>query len=92
MRASTLRAKVAHQVVPNPAAYKDPDVAADTTLAVFVQQLEHSVPLPTAPAMRMVWTPYRTALGDIFADRASPGERLIRGMIFFRKASAGPIP
>lgn len=72
------RAKGAHQVVPNPVAYLDPEVAADTTLATFVAQLEHSVPLPTAPAMRMVWTPYRTALGDIFAGRSDPGQRLIK--------------
>jgi arabinogalactan oligomer/maltooligosaccharide transport system substrate-binding protein len=75
--AATTRAKLAHQVVPNPVAYRDPEVAADTTLATFVRQLEHSVPLPTAPAMRMVWTPYRTALGDVFAGRAEPGPRLI---------------
>jgi hypothetical protein len=27
--------------------------------------------------MRMVWTPYKTALGEVLAGRAEPGEQLI---------------
>ena len=74
---AAIRAKIAHQVVPNPAAYTDPDVAKDQALAVFRAQLDHTVPLPTSPTMRVVWTPYRTALGEVLAGRADPGERLL---------------
>jgi len=74
---ATTRAHLAHQVVPNPAAYLDPDVAQDEPLAVFRRQLDHTVPLPTSPTMRVVWTPYRTALGEVLAGRAEPTERLL---------------
>ena len=63
--------------MPNPAAYADPDVAKDQALAVFRAQLDHTVPLPTSPTMRVVWTPYRTALGEVLAGRADPGDRLL---------------
>ncbi|HEU0037417.1 MAG TPA: extracellular solute-binding protein [Kofleriaceae bacterium] len=71
------RAKHARQVVPNVAAYSDPDVAADPALVAFRAQLANTVPMPMGPAMRMVWTPYKTALGEVLAGRAEPGERLI---------------
>lgn len=74
---AAIRAKRAHQVVPNPAAYDDPEVAKDEALATFRNQLAHTVPLPTSPMMRVVWTPYRTALGEVLAGRAEPGERLL---------------
>jgi arabinogalactan oligomer/maltooligosaccharide transport system substrate-binding protein len=74
---ATIRAHIAHQVVPNPAAYLDPEVAQDEPLAVFRRQLDHTVPLPTSPTMRVVWTPYRTALGEVLAGRADPTERLL---------------
>jgi arabinogalactan oligomer / maltooligosaccharide transport system substrate-binding protein len=70
------RAKTAGQVVPNPAAYADPDVARDPVLAAFRAQLAHTVPMPKAPAMRMVWIPYKTALGEVIAGRADPGTQL----------------
>jgi maltose-binding protein MalE len=76
-RAAIERAKLARQVVPNPAAYADPDVARDPVLAAFRAQLAHTVPMPMGPAMRMVWTPYKTALGEVLAGRAEPGEQLL---------------
>ncbi|MEO8705531.1 MAG: extracellular solute-binding protein [Kofleriaceae bacterium] len=71
------RAKLARQVVPNTAAYADPDVAKDPVLAAFRAQLDHTVPMPTGPAMRMVWTPYKTALGNVLAGHGEPGTELI---------------
>jgi len=71
------RAQLAHEVVPNVHAYDDPTVAKDAALVAFRRQLEHAVPMPTATAMRMVWTPYRTALGEVLAGRAEPGARLV---------------
>ncbi len=71
------RAKLARQVVPNPAAYADAAVARDPVLAAFRAQLANTVPMPMGPAMRMVWTPYKTALGEVLAGRAEPGEQLL---------------
>ena len=49
----------------------------DPALRAFRAQLEHTVPMPKAVAMRMVWTPYKTALGEVLAGRAQPGEALL---------------
>ncbi len=71
------RAKHARQVVPNIHAYDDPAVANDRTLSAFRAQLAHTVPMPKGAAMRMVWTPYQTALGEVVSGRAEPGPQLI---------------
>ena len=74
---ATTRAKLAHQVVANPRAFDDPDVATDAMVAAFRAQLRHVVWTPKVPAMRMVWTPYRTGLGEVLAGRAEPGAKLL---------------
>lgn len=71
------RAKLANQVVPNVHAYDDAEVAADPVLKAFRAQLEHTVAMPVGTAMRMVWTPYKTALGEVIAGRAEPGAQLL---------------
>jgi maltose-binding protein MalE len=71
------RAKQARQVVANVAAYNDPDVARDPALATFRAQLDHTVPMPKVPAMRMVWSPYQNALGEVLAGRSDPGHQLL---------------
>lgn len=71
------RARLAHQVVPNKRAYDDPEVARDPALVAFRAQLAHVVPMPKGAAMRMVWTPYRTALGEVLAGRAEPAASLV---------------
>ncbi|MCW5809291.1 MAG: extracellular solute-binding protein, partial [Deltaproteobacteria bacterium] len=73
---ATERARRARQVVPNRAAYDDPDVARDPTLNAFRAQLAHTVPMPKSAGMRMVWTPYKTALGEVLAGRSEPGPQL----------------
>ena len=70
------RARLARQVVPNPAAYADPEIAKDPVLAAFRAQLAHTAPMPMNPAMRMVWTPYKTALGEVVSGRAEAGAQL----------------
>jgi len=75
--AAIIRARDARQVVANPAAYADPQVARDPVLPVFRAQLEHTVPMPKVPAMRMVWTPYQNALGEVLAGRSDPGTQLL---------------
>jgi arabinogalactan oligomer/maltooligosaccharide transport system substrate-binding protein len=75
--AAVLRARDARQVVANPAAYADPQVARDSALRTFRAQLEHTVPMPKVPAMRLVWTPYQNALGEVLAGRRDPGAQLI---------------
>jgi arabinogalactan oligomer/maltooligosaccharide transport system substrate-binding protein len=72
-----VRAQLARQVVANTHAYADPAIAKDPALVTFREQLDHTVPMPKSGAMRMVWTPYKTALGEVLAGRAEPGEQLI---------------
>ncbi len=71
------RAHRAHQIVPNVRAYDDPAVAADPVLGAFRAQLEHAVPMPNDTRMRMVWIPYKDALGEVLAGRGDPTERLL---------------
>ena len=71
------RARRARQVVPNLAAYAEADIGGDVVLSAFRQQLEHSVPMPATPEMRMVWTPYKTALQKIIAQGADPADALL---------------
>jgi arabinogalactan oligomer/maltooligosaccharide transport system substrate-binding protein len=73
---AALRARQARQVVPNRAAYDEADIGGDPVLRAFRDQLEHTVPMPAAPEMRMVWTPYRTALGTVLAGTAAPAAAL----------------
>jgi maltose-binding protein MalE len=75
--AAITRATVARQVVANPAAYNDAAVAKDTVLQTFRAQLAHTVPMPKVPAMRMVWSPYQNALGEVLAGHAEPGAQLL---------------
>lgn len=74
--AATERARTARQIVPNTRAYDDPAVAGDAVLAAFRAQLAGAVAMPKATAMRVVWIPYRTALGEVLAGRAEPGDKL----------------
>ena len=71
------RARTAKQVVPNVRAYDDAAVAADPVLVAFRAQLPNTVPMPIHPAMRMVWTPYKTALGEVLSGRAEAGPQLL---------------
>jgi maltose-binding protein MalE len=70
-------AKIGRQVVPNIHAYDDPSVGGDPVLAAFRAQLAHVEPMPNDSTMRMVWTPYKTALGEVLAGRADAGEQLL---------------
>ncbi|HEV7553881.1 MAG TPA: extracellular solute-binding protein [Kofleriaceae bacterium] len=72
---ATMRARVARQVVANVHAYDEPDIASDPVLAAFRAQT--TVTMPKAPGMRMVWTTYRTALGEVLAGRADPAAQLL---------------
>jgi arabinogalactan oligomer/maltooligosaccharide transport system substrate-binding protein len=73
--AAIVRAR-ARQVVANPHAYDDPEVARDPVLHAFREQLQHTVAMPNNPAMRMVWNPYRTAIGDVVGGRKEAAPRL----------------
>jgi maltose-binding protein MalE len=69
------RAKRTHQTVPNVAAYNDPAIQSDELLQAFGKQLAHTVPMSVSPAMRLVWTPYKTALSTVL-NGAEPGPTL----------------
>jgi maltose-binding protein MalE len=72
------RARVARQVVPNKHAYDDPAIGGDATISAFRAQLAHTTTLPKTPAMRTVWTPYETALGEVLAGRISAADQLVK--------------
>lgn len=74
--AALVRARDARQVVANTAVYADPQISRDPVLRTFRAQLEHTVPMPKVEAMRMVWTPYQNALGEVLAGRGDPGAQL----------------
>jgi arabinogalactan oligomer/maltooligosaccharide transport system substrate-binding protein len=76
-REAVSRAVDARQLVANVHAADDPQVAKDTVMAAFRAQLANTVPMPKDAAMRSVWTPYRTALGEVIAGRAEPGAQLL---------------
>jgi arabinogalactan oligomer/maltooligosaccharide transport system substrate-binding protein len=65
-----IRAVDARQVVPNRAAYRDDRVGKDAVLAAFRKQAEVARPMPSSPRMRMVWTPYDTAIQKVIAQGA----------------------
>ena len=71
------RAEAAGQIVPNVHAYDDGALARDATQAAFRAQLAHTVLIPAAPAMRMVWTPYMTALAKVQTGGTSPSDALL---------------
>jgi arabinogalactan oligomer/maltooligosaccharide transport system substrate-binding protein len=75
--AAITRARVARQVVANLAAYEDPEIARDPVLRTFLAELEHAVPVLKVPAMRMVWTPYQNALGEVLSGRRDAGKQLL---------------
>jgi maltose-binding protein MalE len=77
-RSAIHRARKARQVVPNQAAYDEQDIGSDQVLAAFREQLQHSVPMPATPAMRMVWAPYKSALQKVIAQGANPADALLR--------------
>src|SRR5690606_31987905 len=74
--AAELRARTARQIVPNPGAYAAADLAADPVARAFRDQIERSVAMPSTPAMRMVWTPYQTALLAVIEQDADPAAAL----------------
>lgn len=73
---ATTRARRARQVVPNLAPYDQPDIGGDKVLAAFRRQLEHTVPMPASPEMRMVWTPYKTAIHKVVEQNTEPSAAL----------------
>lgn len=75
-QAAITRAKIARQIVPNKRAYLDPAIARDPVLTVFQTQLAHALPMPKTPTMRMIWTPYKTALAEILAGSVEPAKAL----------------
>ncbi len=72
-----VRGRTARQVVANRAAWKDPELASDPVLAVFRAQVTNAVTMPKVKSMRSVWTPYRTALGEVLAGRGDAGSELL---------------
>ncbi|MCA9666192.1 MAG: extracellular solute-binding protein, partial [Myxococcales bacterium] len=69
---AVLRARLARQPVAAKAAWQDSRVASDPLLRAFRKQLDHSVATPGTPDMRVVWSPYDTALSKVVAAGLAP--------------------
>jgi maltose-binding protein MalE len=54
--------------------YDDPQVREDTVLAVFREQLAHTVPMPNTPAMRMVWSPATVMMNKVINGKVAPAD------------------
>jgi arabinogalactan oligomer/maltooligosaccharide transport system permease protein len=74
--AAELRARRAHQLVPNTAVWRLPHIAADKALAAFARQLEQTVPMSGSAAMRQVWAPYERVLQNVIVQGAHAGDEL----------------
>lgn len=70
--AGTIMVTVGRQPSARREVYDDPAVKADPVLGMFRRQLEHSVPMPNSPAMRMVWSPATIAMNKIINGGEDP--------------------
>ena len=70
------RAGTARQVVPNRRVYEDPVIGEDPVLSAFRAQAERAHPMSSSPEMRLVWTPYDTALQKVLAQGVEPARAL----------------
>ncbi|MFT3700658.1 MAG: extracellular solute-binding protein [Kofleriaceae bacterium] len=70
------RVQLAQQIVPNVHVWDNAELANDPVLSVFRAQSAQAVDAPNQPSMRTVWTPYRTALGEVIAGRADAAAKL----------------
>jgi len=59
------RARAARQIVPNLAAYRDPEVARDPVVSAFRGAAERARAMPSDPAMGAIWSAYDRALEKV---------------------------
>jgi maltose-binding protein MalE len=74
--AASARARKAKQIVPNLASYEDPDLAGNSAIMAFREQLDSTVPMSASPAMRSVWTPYQSALMKVIDQDVDAADAL----------------
>ncbi|MCC6746497.1 MAG: extracellular solute-binding protein [Deltaproteobacteria bacterium] len=67
-----IRALKARQPVATAAAWRDPRIARDAVLTAFREQLQYAVVMPGTPEMRLVWSPYDSALQKAVGLGADP--------------------
>lgn len=60
------------QLPADKATINDPEVQKLPYLQACLDQLEHTVATPNIPEMRMVWTPYDTALFEVLNEKETP--------------------
>lgn len=72
VESSVVRARRASQAVAHPAAYDDPEVAANALLAAFGHAAEQGTPMPNAPQMTAIWEPANRALQQVLRRSRTP--------------------
>ncbi len=71
-----LRALRARQPVANKAAWEHPKLKADPVLSAFRKQLDTATVMPGTPKMRVIWSPYDTALEKVIGAGGDPAAAL----------------
>lgn len=84
------RARIAKQIVPNLAAYEDPDLAGNSALMTFRAQLDSTVPMSASPEMRSVWTPYQSALMKVIDQESDVADALRAAEAEIQSYTRGP--
>ena len=60
----------------NKSVYLSKEIVSDPVIMGFREQVQHSIPMPNAPEMTMVWSPATTAMNKAFLGALSPGDAL----------------
>ncbi len=85
------RARDAHQVVANRAAWTDPAVAGDRLLAAFHDEQRWAQPMSTSTRMRAAWVPVQEAMRRVFRGD-DPQVALVEGARRFEDSLKPPPP
>jgi arabinogalactan oligomer/maltooligosaccharide transport system permease protein len=74
---AVVRARIGHQIVARPSAWRAMGDDADPTLRAFHEAVLTAIPMPTSPAMRSTWVPANQAIRKALRGDAEPRDALI---------------
>jgi arabinogalactan oligomer / maltooligosaccharide transport system permease protein len=97
-KATLLRVNPGRQIPAEIAAYEQPEVLADSTIAAFKDVATRAVPTPNTLEMARVWEPMKLALRGVLQGEVAPGdagklaERRYRALNREKPESSSPLP
>ena len=65
-------AKMVSEIPTNKKAMEDPYVKNDPKVKALVEQMKHSIPMPTRPEMRCVWDAMKSVMAQVMGGRLNP--------------------